>query len=789
SFVIAQTIVSGNNDGWMMIYTPQLEEKEQSQDDIFNCQFNNNEDIIECIKRSYALSFNQNQWVGINIENLPQNRFDGNDPRDEEIKHYFITWIYNKADSTDTREISFRKFNEHLQIIRIYEGNCNENRECSFAQPNDPEAPNNQLTINNEEGFIANYNINLEPGWNALVFSTKRFLDNQLTIQTDGEVVLPNYNYFTDVENHLSIGSIPQNFEIQEFTIGEGNPNPEDEWPQLASVYCKDYDKDLKFNIDPDQVYYQPLCQERCFFECDSEIQRCHYTREGNQITTSEDCDTGDTLENYNDAIRFFCQDYDYDGIRNVNEEEFLENIPQFCENGCTLTCESQTETQCTFTYVPDLNLVNPRNCEAADNEGVRAQLQEYCKDNDRDGISSVNTQGIDRDQPQICQNQEGCTVLCNNQDAPLCKFTYKSNGNHEIENCDINDEVSLKEVCTIINGEVECEDLLRQENENPIEPVLNQDQNCYDTTSYIPQLEEDQLLMQEEQPSSRVACCETNDQCVKEADEDIPAFCFEQGRLILPKNDICDLNNNWIRCKEGIQETQNTINSFATHFCNGQEWIECNEELQMQNSIDNQYLCYNNKWVTPETDCSNEEDDGGAQELTDCQDPTCNARDSCEFGTELSCSDGINNDGDDALFLCDQGFNECNQECNRAQTDPCYESCLDEGYAPGYCEATCPGTEYECLNLCKNCQDFESQEFDANECINNCPSIQELCTHQCQIKCEQNDQEICPTGNILECFNGCAQNANNLCQNKCQAINQEYISKPDSYLTGGADC
>jgi len=132
SFVIAQTIVSGNNDGWMMIYTPQLEEKEQSQDDIFNCQFNNNEDIIECIKRSYALSFNQNQWVGINIENLPQNRFDGNDPRDEEIKHYFITWIYNKADSTDTREISFRKFNEHLQIIRIYEGNCNENRECSL---------------------------------------------------------------------------------------------------------------------------------------------------------------------------------------------------------------------------------------------------------------------------------------------------------------------------------------------------------------------------------------------------------------------------------------------------------------------------------------------------------------------------------------------------------------------------------------------------------------------------------------------------------------------------------
>jgi hypothetical protein len=89
----------------------------------------------------------------------------------------------------------------------------------------------------------------------------------------------------------------------------------------------------------------------------------------------------------------------------------------------------------------------------------------------------------------------------------------------------------------------------------------------------------------------------------------------------------ICGSNNDWDAC--GLVSTYN-INKLSGELSDG-----------------GKYYCDGSKWIKTETNCSDGEDNGGIDGFADCLDPTCHGKDNCEFKTELTCHDGIDNDAD----------------------------------------------------------------------------------------------------------------------------------------------
>jgi hypothetical protein len=208
-------------------------------------------------------------------------------------------------------------------------------------------------------------------------------------------------------------------------------------------------------------------------------------------------------------------------------------------------------------------------------------------------------------------------------------------------------------------------------------------------------------------------------------------------------KSDQCTLNPDYDQVKNPDESPYPIYGGPDSSLCQNNNWYYC----QMQNPENNQLIkvkkelsisekmyCTGTEWIPVEENCSNGgENDGGYPGLIDCLDPTCDKRiggpenQTCEFGKELTCDDGFNNDDDEDLpsGVCDSSVEYQEYLCCEADSDCDWDSelCMNN-----MCLDTVPSENDDPDQFCLDLNYHEVKEFEDGNVVCIYDEVDKLC-------------------------------------------------------------
>ena len=230
---------------------------------------------------------------------------------------------------------------------------------------------------------------------------------------------------------------------------------------------------------------------------------------------------------------------------------------------------------------------------------------------------------------------------------------------------------------------------------------------------------------------------------------------------------------NAEVICSDGLDNDKNGLKDCADPACNAKV---CGTTTCQAGTIGScSKLCAQNKCancipVCKESDCDNKIDDDKDGGLIDCKDPDCNGIDSCEFNKELTCNDGIDNDGDRLTDCLDI---DCNRVgiCEFGKELTCSDAKDNDADAKTDC------ADLDCLNVIKEtCNDNTDNDCDGN------------------IDCKDADCNALICGGTTSCNSGASGSCDNVCANNvcgCTPVCKETTCNDEIDNDGGdgADC
>jgi len=151
---------------------------------------------------------------------------------------------------------------------------------------------------------------------------------------------------------------------------------------------------------------------------------------------------------------------------------------------------------------------------------------------------------------------------------------------------------------------------------------------------------------------------------CVTCTDQDGDKYCKESKADLIFGTDRL----GWNDCND----QDKGLNPLTPEICNNNVDDNCNGDLDCADAGcagkscgDGNKVCVSGSCIIPPEICTNGKDDDG-DGLVDCADSDCNGQvggpngELCEFGKELTCNDGFNNDGDGNVFISGSSWADC---------------------------------------------------------------------------------------------------------------------------------